>query len=93
VLVVTVVVVTILVVVILVGKIEDGNDEDRTDAEVAGDGGVDSWVELGIDGELGTMALKTCAGKAVAGAEGNAEIGSEGSGGGPADQLIAAGEG
>jgi hypothetical protein len=60
---------------------------------VAGDGRVDSWVELGIDRELGTMGLETCAGEAVAGAEGNAEIGREGSSGGAADQLIVAGEG
>lgn len=85
--------VTVVVVKILAGTIKDGNDEDGTDAEVTGDGGVDSRVKLGIDGELGLTGLKTSAGEAVAGAEGDAEIGGEGSGGGAADQLIAAGEG
>jgi hypothetical protein len=88
-----VLVVTVFVVRMLVVMIKDGNDEDGADAEVAGDGGINSRIELGIDGELGLMGLKTSAGEAVAGAEGNAEIGGEGPGGGAADQLIAAGEG
>src|ERR1700687_6162145 len=79
--------------VVLVGTIEDGDDEDGADAEVAGDRGVDSRVELGIDGELGLTGLETGAGEAFAGVEGDAEIGGEGSGGSAADQLIAAGEG
>jgi hypothetical protein len=73
--------------------IKDGNDEDGTDAEVTGDGGVDSRVEFGIDGELRMMGLKTCARETIAGAKGNAEIGGEGSGGGAAHPLIAAGKG
>jgi hypothetical protein len=60
---------------------------------VTGDGGVDSRVEFGIDGELRMTGLKTCARETIAGAEGNAEIGGEGSGGGAAHPLIAAGKG
>jgi len=72
--------------------VEDGNDEDGPDAEV-GDGGVDAWVELGVDGKLGLSALKTCAGKTVVGVEGHAKIWGEVSGGGAADHFISAGEG
>jgi len=71
--------------------VEDGNDEDGADAEV-GDGGVDTWVELGIDGKLGLTGLKTGAGKTVVGVEGNAEIWGEVSGGGAADHFISAGK-
>jgi hypothetical protein len=39
------------------------------------------------------MGLKTSAGEAVAGAERDAEIGGEGTGGGAANQLIVPGEG
>jgi len=77
----------------VVVHVEDGNDEDGANAEVAGDGGVDARVELGIDGKLGLTGLKTGAGETVAGVEGDTEIWGEVSGGGAADHFIAAKEG
>jgi hypothetical protein len=76
-----------------VSEVEDGNDEDGADAEMAGDGGIDARIELGINGKLRLTGLKTGAGETVAGVERYAEIWGEVSGGGAADHLIAAGEG
>ena len=77
---------------VLVVTLEDGNDEDGADPEVAGEGGVDARVELGIDRKLGLMGFETGAGETVAGVKGDAEIRGEGSIGGTADHLVAAGE-
>jgi hypothetical protein len=77
---------------VLVVTVEDGNDEDGADPEMAGEGGVDARVELGIDRKLGLMGFETGAGETVAGVEGDAEIWGEGSAGGTTDHFIAAGE-
>jgi hypothetical protein len=77
----------------VVVNVEDGNDEDGADAEAPGDGGVDAWVELGVDGKLGLTGLKTGAGETVAGVERDAKIRGEVSGGGAADHFISADEG
>ncbi len=78
---------------LVVVNVEDGNDEDGANAEAPGDGGVDAWVELGVDGKLRLTGLKTGAGETVAGVERNAKIRGDVSGGGSADHFISADEG
>jgi len=78
---------------VLVVTFEDGNDEDGADAPVAGDGGVNAGIELGVDGKLRLTSLKAGAGETVAGVESDAEIGGEVPGGGAADHFVAANEG
>jgi hypothetical protein len=73
--------------------VEDGNDEDGADTQVAGNSGIDAWVEFGIDGKLGLTGLQTGAGKTVASVDGDAEVGGDVSGSGAADHLVSADKG
>ena len=89
-LVVFILIVVTLVVVFI--SCENRNDEDGTDAENAGNGGVDAGIELGIDGKLRLAGLEGGSGESVASIERDAEIGSEVSGGGTADHFVSADE-
>jgi len=72
--------------------VENGNDQHGTNAEAAGDGGIDAWVGFGVEAKLGLPSVETGTGDAIAGVEGNAEIGSVQSGGGAAHHFVAARE-
>jgi hypothetical protein len=73
-----------------VALIEDGNDQNGANAEAARDGGVDQRIGFSVGAKLGLARAETGAGKAIAGVERDAEVGSVKSGGGAADHFVAA---